>query len=354
MNIGILGGGQLSKMLALAGIPLGFRFIFYFPETPHSLHQLGEIINGSYDNLVLLSQFAKQVDVITYENENIPAETIDYLAKLTPVYPDKKAISISQDRLIEKSFFFDLGIPTNQFMNIDDKRDIVKAIEKFGYPLILKKRTHGYDGKGQFKINENTPIETIPHDYFHNTIAEEYIAFDREVSLIVAKNNDGTVYYDICENIHENGILRKTRAIKNDVLFDLAHNYVDKIINKLNYKGILAVEFFQIGTQLLANEMAPRVHNSGHWTIDACMTSQFENHLRAITDLPLGNPASLTEAIMFNILNRMPEKSKLLEMSGLCLHDYAKSSAPGRKLGHVTLLMNGLTHAVTQIETILK
>lgn len=354
MKIGVLGGGQLSKMLALTGISMGFHFVFYFPQAEHSLYALGEIINGSYDNFDLLSNFAKQVDVITYENENIPRQTIEYLENLKRVLPDKNAIAISQDRLLEKNYFLKLGIPTNQFMEINDSSDIDKAIKQYGTPLILKKRTQGYDGKGQFKINKNTAIETIPKDYIHNTIAEEYIAFDREVSLIVAKNSYGTVCYDLCENMHQNGILIKTRNIKKDPLFDLAHDYVNKIMNALNYVGILTVEFFQVGNKLIANEIAPRVHNSGHWTIDACIASQFENHLRAIANLPLGNVASLAEAIMFNILNKMPEKSKLLEFNGVCLHDYGKSPAPGRKLGHITLLGNRLQHTVTSIETLLK
>jgi 5-(carboxyamino)imidazole ribonucleotide synthase len=354
MKIGILGGGQLSRMLALAGIPLGFEFSFYFPKCEHALNKLGKIYHGKYGDYPNLQAFADQVDVITYENENIPATTLEFLAQNKPVYPDRKALLVAQDRLAEKSFFCQLQIPTNGFMAVNSKDDLLAAIKNFGYPLIIKKRTQGYDGKGQLKIDQDTNVDLIANEYCHHCIAEEFVAFNREVSLIAARNNRGeSVCYDICENIHNKGILFKTFNRTNDAIFALARSYVNKIIQQLDYVGILAVEFFQVENKLIANEMAPRVHNSGHWTLDACVTSQFENHLRCIADLPLGDVTSLTPAVMYNILNHMPDKNKLLEFAGLKLHDYCKAPAKGRKLGHATLLKPQLADAMVSLEKIL-
>lgn len=340
MNIGILGGGQLSRMLALAGIPLGLDFYFYVPTQSAALHSLGAIIPGDYTHLSQLKKFAEQVDVITFENENIPAATLDYLTSLKPVYPDQRALTITQDRLLEKNFFCDLNIPTNHFMPVNCQDDLLSAAQQLGYPFILKKRTHGYDGKGQVRINQVADIHALSDEQCHNTLAEEWIDFEREVSLIAARNITGNIiFYDVCENLHQNGILHSTHNRINDPIFKMASDYLQSIICALNYVGVLAVEFFQVGKQLLANEMAPRVHNSGHWTIDAAVTSQFENHLRCIIDWPLGNPASLTQAVMYNLLGKIPDKQTLLHDPNLRLHDYEKSPTPHRKVGHFTLLV---------------
>jgi len=338
VNIGILGGGQLSRMLALAGMPLGLTFHFYFPKAPHSLQSLGKVMHGEYDDLEQLDAFANQVDVITFENENIPTDVIVHLKKKTPVFPDENALAVSQDRLLEKRFFLKNAIPTNRFIEIHHRDDIDEVIEAFGFPFILKKRTHGYDGKGQVKINGHKDVAALPTDYFHHVLAEEFVHFDREVSLIMAVNAHGSVSYDVCENTHRHGILIKTQNKKQDAIFDLALDYLTHITRALNYVGVLAVEFFQVGDRLLANEMAPRVHNSGHWTIDACVTSQFENHLRAIAGFALGSPQSVSEAVMLNMIGKMPDRAALLGFPKLCLHDYEKEPRVGRKLGHVTLL----------------
>lgn len=341
MKVGILGGGQLSKLLAIAGIPMGIECVFYFPEKSHTLHHLGKVIHAPYEAWEALDAFAQQVDVITYENENIPIQTIEYLEKLAPVFPGKQSICVAQDRLLEKNFFLNNDIPTNKFIAINHKKDIELARRILGDQLILKKRTQGYDGKGQIKIDQNVSLADIPAYYLQHTIAEEYVSFDREVSLILARNKHGCVHYDLCENIHENGVLRRTRNIKNDLLLDLAYEHVNKIARALDHVGILTVEFFQVGETLIANEIAPRVHNSGHWTIDACVTSQFANHLRAILGLPLGSAKSLTNAVMFNILSNMPKVETCFVWDELCFYDYEKTPAAGRKLGHITLVDDG-------------
>lgn len=339
MRIGILGGGQLSQMLALSGIPLGIEFDFYFPNKAHSLNQLGKVHCAEYDDFHSLQSFANQVDVITYENENISIETLEFLSKTNKVYPDKHALRISQDRLFEKNMFKELEIPTNKHIEINTIDELSIAAQKLGYPFLLKKRTQGYDGKGQFIIKHPSDLSKVNTAQCINTIAEEFVSFDREVSIIAARNiSSQVVFYDICENTHKNGILLKTINRSNDPIFALAQVYLEKIMLSLNYVGVLALEFFQVGNQLIANEMAPRVHNSGHWTISACMTSQFENHLRSILDFPLGDTTSLGKACMYNILGDMPEIRKLLHFKGLSFHDYKKSPQKGRKLGHITVL----------------
>lgn len=354
MKIGILGGGQLSQMLALAGIPLGFKFSFYFPKAEHALNELGKIYHGEYYDAENLRAFANEVDIITYENENIPIATLELLEQIKPIYPDRKALEVSQDRLREKQFFLELNIPTNHFIEINGKTDLLRAIENLGRPLILKKRTEGYDGKGQLKILQDTNLDLLTDEHCHHCIAEEWVPFNREVSLIAATNHrHESVYYDISENIHKDGILFKTINRIDDSIFDLAHSYLEKIIHALGYVGILTVEFFQIGNKLIANEIAPRVHNSGHWTLDAAMTSQFENHLRSITNLPLGDTASLSRAVMYNILQQMPDKNTLLKIPELKLYDYCKIPKAKRKLGHVTLINSQLNHAIQQLRTLL-
>lgn len=340
MRVGILGGGQLSQMLALSGIKLGIKFSFYVENSPlPALNELGKIYFGLYTDFEKLKIFASQVDIITYENENIPVSTLEFLQKIINVYPSKKALSISQDRFLEKNLFQSLKIPTNKHLKVDSKNELLDAANQLGYPLIIKKRRFGYDGKGQIKINDTTDLEKIDLEYYNNCIAEEYVKFNREISLIGARDISGNiVFYDICENVHKNAILIKTINKVQDDFLDPARDYLERIMLELDYVGILTLEFFQRNNELIANEMAPRVHNSGHWTIEGSITSQFENHLRCILNLPLGDTTSLANCCMFNILTKMPNITKLLDINGLSFHDYQKSNQIGRKLGHVTLL----------------
>ncbi len=354
MKIGILGGGQLSQLLALAGIPLGLEFYFYTHAANCSAQGLGTLCLGDYQNFAALSAFAEKVDLITYENENIPVEVLTFLAGKKPVFPDKMALTHSQDRLLEKKLFQTLGIPSNQFMPVDHLEDLHKAIQTLGYPLVLKKRSEGYDGKGQVIISEKTDLTPL-HTSLKSTLAEEFIPFEREVSLIAARNSSGDcVYYDLSENQHKNGILRHTRNRPNDPLFIEAKKILKKLLEHLQYVGVLTIEFFVKDQQLIANEIAPRVHNSGHWTIEGAATSQFENHLRSILNWPLGLTQSLGNANLYNILSEMPAISSLLAIPGLHIYDYRKSPRPNRKLGHVTLVMQEneelnrlITHALT-------
>jgi len=353
MKIGILGGGQLSRMLALSGIPLGIEFDFYFPNKMQALNPLGKAHVAEYDDWESLQYFCDQVDVITYENENIKLETLDFLAKSKNIYPDKNVLRVSQDRLLEKALFGELEIPTNRYMAVNSLDELFVAIQTLGYPLMLKKCREGYDGKGQAKINNPSDLSKISVAQCTNAIAEEFVRFDREISLIAARNKrEEVVFYDICENVHRDGILFKTVNRFHDSAFAAARNYVEKVLKALDYVGVLTIEFFQVGEQLIANEMAPRVHNSGHWTLDACVTSQFENHVRAILNLPLGDSTSLSQACMYNLLSKMPDITTLLACKGSRLYDYKKTPEKGRKLGHISLL-NDDPNRLNELEEII-
>lgn len=321
-------------------LSLGLEFYFYEPNAESCACGLGPRIQADYQDFDNLKKFADAVDVITFENENIPVKTLQFLQQYKPVYPGIEALRTSQDRLFEKTLFQELGIPTTEFMPVNNADDLTAAIVKMGYPVILKKRTHGYDGKGQLKINTAAQLQDLQTDLLSNSIVEKWVSFDREVSLIAVRNPSGqTVFYDICENVHNNGILFTTKNKINDPDFELARGFVLKLLDKFQYVGTIALEFFQVGARLIANEIAPRVHNSGHWTIEGAVISQFENHLRAILNWPLGDCSSLGYATMYNILGQLPDKIKLLQDGRVHLHDYHKLPKPGRKIGHYTKIM---------------
>lgn len=338
MHIGILGGGQLGRMLALAGYPLGLTFSFYEPNSDCCARYLGKVTQAGYHDNNKLREFAQSVDIITYESENIPYNAVQLLSQYRPVYPNENILKHCQNRLLEKQLFNQLDIPTVNFFAVNNLDDLKNAAEKLGFPFLLKTCTQGYDGKGQIKINNFAECSNLNLENNISYIAEEYIHFDREVSLIAVKNNTETVFYDICENIHKNGILIETANKPNDTVFALAKTYVNRVLDQFDYRGTFTIEFFQTGENLLANEMAPRVHNSGHWTIEGAVTSQFENHLRAILNWPLGNTESIGQTKMFNIIGEIPDKVKLLQQKNLHLHDYGKQIKPGRKLGHITIV----------------
>ncbi len=342
MTVGVLGGGQLGRMLALAGIPLGLKFKFLDPSSGSPTTGLGESLTGSYDDMHLLSNFAQGLDVVTYEFENIPAKTIETIAHSRPVHPPQRALEISQDRTKEKFFFREHGIPTPAFVDVNSYSELVKAARIIGYPSILKTRTSGYDGKGQFILKHSDDIDTAWNS-LHGvpSLLEQWIAFDRELSIIAVRGKDSsTVFYPLIENSHRNGILRSSLAPAPNTeggLSNLAAEYAVKILDALNYVGTLTIELFQLNNQLIANEMAPRVHNSGHWTIEGAETSQFENHLRAIIGSPLGSATPRGYSAMVNIIGTIPDTQKILEVPGTHLHIYGKHPRPDRKLGHVTL-----------------
>lgn len=341
MKIGILGGGQLARMLILAGKPLGIDFVVFTPKLSSCTENLAQHVIAELDDIKALDSFAEQVDVITYETENIPVAAVDYLNQHKPVFPGSDTLAITQDRLKEKELFKELAVPTNQFFAIDSASALHQAAELLGLPFMLKSRRGGYDGKYHYRIDSQKSIDDlIAKNNLTGHIAEAFVAFEREISTLAVVARDGEIAcYDICENRHTDGILHKTFNRPNDPMAETALRYLNKIASGLPaYAGTIAVEFFVKGQGLLANEIAPRVHNSGHWTIDACYTSQFENHLRAIAGLPLGDTASFAECEMTNIIGCWPDRKQLFNTPALSIHDYQKEPRAGRKLGHITKL----------------
>ncbi len=340
MKIGILGGGQLSQMLALAGIPLGLDFVFYEPQKQTSVALFANVINGAYADLAQIDQFLKQVDVVTFENENIPLATLNHITANHVLHPSKEALLATQDRLLEKQLFQQLHIPTNRFQAINSVTELTACIEEFSLPLVVKKRRHGYDGRGQFILRDHTQLKQLNDQACQDCIVEEFIAYDREVSVIAARSQNQFVVYDLNQNCHKQGILFQTQNVINDPLLTKASDHIKKLMDHFNYYGICTIEFFVKGQQLIANEVAPRVHNSGHWTIEGALTSQFENHLRAILNWPLGSTQSLNLVTMFNLISDLQSLETLKIFNDIALHLYHKSPRLMRKLGHVTLPSN--------------
>lgn len=340
MRIGILGGGQLARMMALSGKPLGLNFVFYEPRDEHCVSHLGDIVKADYDDFQGMNRFAEQVDVITIENENIPCKTVEYLKNQKPVYPGVNALSYAQDRFYEKSLMSELNIAIPECHTVHSQAELTQAAEALGFPFVLKTRRGGYDGKGQWRFKNAEALSTFElADNDFGFLAEQHVAFEREVSLIAVRALDGDIrYYPLCENAHEDGILVTTTVSGQDNLQSEAEAKMKTVLEQLKYVGVLVIEFFVKDGQLLVNEMAPRVHNSGHWSIEGAVCSQFENHCRAIAGLPLGDTRLIAPVTMNNIIGDWPDSSALLKQAGLHLHDYQKSPRAGRKLGHVTIL----------------
>ena len=341
MKVGIIGAGQLGRMLALAGYPLGIEcaFLDRSQRSPGGL--VGEILVGELDDAGQLDTLASKADVVTFEFENIPVEALERAAARAPVYPPAAALAAAQDRLNEKRLFERIGIPTAPYITVDDAEDLRGIGAELDWPVILKARRLGYDGRSQRVANSEQELALAWADLgLVPAIAESWVDFERELSLIGARGADGqTVFYPLSENVHENGILRTSTApYEDDALQQTAQRWLSALMERFEYRGVLTVEFFQTATGLVANEMAPRVHNSGHWTIEGAETSQFENHLRAVLGLPVGDPAPRGCAAMLNLIGRMPDAAKLLAIPGAHLHDYCKEPRPNRKLGHCTLV----------------
>ncbi len=342
VRVGVLGGGQLGRMLALAGVPLGMRFTFYDPSDQASAAHVGTLIVGSYDDDAALDRFCADVDVVTYEFENVPVRAAEYVAARRPVWPPVETLRVAQDRVCEKECFRGLGIPTAPFAAVDTREELHGAVSAIGLPGVLKTRTLGYDGKGQCVIRELGEIDTawqalggVPLIY------EGFVTFTRELSILAARGGDGTsAFYPLIENVHSEGILRCSIAPALSVdaaMQQLANEYATRVLGALHYVGVLAIELFETPNGLVANEMAPRVHNSGHWTIEGAETSQFENHLRAVCGLPLGCPDMVGAAAMLNIIGTVPPVGDVLSVADTHLHLYGKRQALRRKLGHVTV-----------------
>ena len=340
MNVGIVGGGQLARMLALAGYPLDLRFQVLDPASDACAGQVAALLRGDYDQETRLEALADWADVVTFDFENVPAEAAHTLERQVAVYPPAQALALAQDRLLEKTLFWELGIPTPAFTTVASLKELQAAIERVGLPAMLKTRRLGYDGKGQYLLREAADADAawralggVP------LLLESFIPFEREVSVLAVRGRDGsTACYPLVENHHRDGILRLSRApLAAPELAREGWNYARRLLDRLHYVGLLAVEFFVRDGRLIANEMAPRVHNSGHWTIEGAQTSQFENHLRAVLGLPLGLTEALGHAAMINCIGSLPPRAAVLAVPGAHYHAYGKASRPGRKVGHITL-----------------
>ena len=341
-KIGVLGAGQLGRMMGLAGIPLDCRFRFLDPVENSPAKVVGEQIVGPFSQGTHLDQFSSGLDVLTYEFENVPVELARHMAGRLPVYPPPQALEFSQDRLIEKQLFQRLGIQPAPFHALQNLSDLEQIIKAFGFPFIIKTRRMGYDGKGQFLVKSESDAKQVWQDGLgHDLIAEGFVRFQRECSLIAVRSKDArTAFYPLVQNFHHQGILRLSLVPCQKLTGELqsqAVGYVAKILQELDYTGVLAVEFFVADNKLIANEMAPRVHNSGHWTMDGAETSQFENHIRAITGLPLGATNAIGASAMINLIGTVPDVHRMLKIPGSHLHLYGKEPREGRKLGHLNI-----------------
>ena len=348
-HIGILGDGQLGRMLALAGQPLGYQFRFFCGQDPKSVEGLGEIFHGDLNHLEDLKKFAQDCDVITYETENIPTEPIEFLLRLKKtVYPGIESLRTCQDRWLEKNLFQKLNIPTNRFLAAQDAHAVAIVAQSLKTPCLIKSRRFGYDGKNQHSIRTSKDIDSaqLLNNSFYPAIGEEFVHFDFEISRIAARSANGDIeFYPMAQNTHRNGVLLWSEDLRDQIsaeryaeLERLSRDYVSRILTELQHVGVLAVEFFVLGSKLLANEIAPRVHNSGHWTIEACATSQFTNHLLAISGAKLGSTQVHSHWVMGNLLGIEPNYKAIENLNQTYLHWYNKSVKPGRKVGHITAL----------------
>jgi 5-(carboxyamino)imidazole ribonucleotide synthase len=341
-RIGCLGGGQLGRMLALAGYPLGLSFTFLDPAADAAAGQVGELLVGPYSDPGCLEELGARSDLVTFEFESVPDGSARSLAAVSAVFPPPRALAVAQDRLLEKQLFLELGIATAAYIPVDGPDDLERARRWLHRPARLKSRRLGYDGHGQASVRTEEELESgwrevggVP------CLLEEEVAFERELSIIGVRSRSGEVaFYPLAENHHQASVLRLSLAPAPQVGAKLqaeAREICLGIMERLDYCGVLAVELFQLGSGLMANEIAPRVHNSGHWTQDGAITSQFENHLRAGLGWPLGDTAASGPTAMVNILSTMPEPASVLAIPGVHLHLYGKSARPLRKLGHVNV-----------------
>jgi 5-(carboxyamino)imidazole ribonucleotide synthase len=341
VKIGIIGAGQLGRMLVLAGTPLGLRFAAYDPSAEAPAGQVAPLCNGGFDDLDALRRFAAGSDIVTFDWENVPVASARAAAAGARVLPSPRALEAAQDRLHEKRLFSRLGIPVAPHRAVDDLPGLERAVSAIGLPGILKTRRLGYDGKGQSTLRRPADIARAWRELQGRPlIYEGMVDFDCEVSLVAARGRRGEIaFYPLARNEHAGGILSVSIApFQRPRLQRLAEAHLRALLEHLHYVGVLCVEFFVTGHRLVANEMAPRVHNSGHWTIEGAETSQFENHLRAIAGLPLGSTRARGHAVMVNCIGRMPPAAQALALEGVHVHDYGKSRRPGRKLGHLTFV----------------
>ena len=361
--VAVLGGGQLGRMLGLAGIPLGLRFRFLDPVAGAPAAAVGDLVVGPLGDEGALAEVARDAVAVTYEWEGVPADAARFLARDRPVRPGARSLEVAQDRLVEKETFRRLGIATAAFFPIDSRGDLDAAVAAVGLPAVLKTRKGGYDGKGQAVLRTPEDLERrwselggVP------LILESLVPFDRELSVLAVRGLDGAIAcWPLVENHHEGGILRVSRAPAPSLsasLQERGEELASRLLEDLDHVGVLAVELFQVGGgtgdgELLANEIAPRVHNSGHWTIEGAVTSQFENHLRAVRGWPLGATSPRGSSAMVNCIGVLPAPEAVLAVPGAHLHDYGKSPRRGRKLGHVTVVAGDDAELARRLDALL-
>jgi 5-(carboxyamino)imidazole ribonucleotide synthase len=356
-RVAVLGGGQLGWMLGRAGIPLGCSFAFLDPVDGAPASMVGELVVGGLDDVAAARRAAAGAAVVTYEWEGVPSATARALESIAPVYPPPRALDVAQDRIVEKETLRGLGVATAPFRSVDSEADLRAAVDTIGLPAVLKTRRGGYDGKGQLFLRDVDDVDGawarlggVP------SILEGFVDFDRELSILAVRGRDGEVrFWPAVENQHRDGILRVTRAPApglDDALQKRAEAALRPLLDDLDYVGVGCVELFDVGGELLANEIAPRVHNSGHWTIEGAQTSQFENHVRAIVGLPLGPTAARGPSAMVNCIGTMPERAAIDAIPDAVLHDYGKAPRPGRKLGHVTVTAADTNQLESRLERV--
>jgi 5-(carboxyamino)imidazole ribonucleotide synthase len=341
-RVAVLGGGQLGRMLGLAGIPLGLSFGFLDPSADAPAAVAGDVVIGALDDVGAARRAATGAAVITYEWEGVPAETARALEAGTPVFPLPRALEVAQDRIVEKDTFGSLGIATAPYRAVDDRASLDAAVGEVGLPAVLKTRRGGYDGKGQAVLRSVVAVDAAWAQLGGAPlILEGFVPFSRELSIVAVRGRDGEIRcWPAVENHHVDGILHLTRAPApglDAAIQARAEACIRPLLDALEYVGVGCVELFELDGTLLANEMAPRVHNSGHWTIEGAETSQFENHLRAVLGWPLGSTAPRGVSAMVNCISTMPDRDQVLAVDGAHLHDYGKEPRPGRKLGHITV-----------------
>jgi 5-(carboxyamino)imidazole ribonucleotide synthase len=343
--LGVLGGGQLARMLALAAAPLGAKTLVVDSATDACAGQVAPLVVADWADYAALEAFAAQVDVVTFDFENVPAATAHWLAERVAVFPAPQALAVAQDRLAEKTLFRECGLPTPDFMTVDTREQLDQALATVGAPAILKTRRLGYDGKGQFRLRELADADAAwaaPGEQAskHGLILEAFVPFERELSVLAVRGRDGDFRtWPLTRNWHVDGVLSMSLAPAPDIalLQQRATDLARTLAERLGYVGVFALELFVKDGELLGNEMAPRVHNSGHWTIEGAHTSQFENHVRAVLGLPLGDTGARGVSAMFNWIGDLPDASPVLQAVDAHWHDYGKQARSGRKVGHATV-----------------
>ncbi|MBD8873088.1 5-(carboxyamino)imidazole ribonucleotide synthase [Rhodanobacter sp. DHB23] len=358
--LGILGGGQLARMLALAAAPLGVNSLVVDSAADACAGQVAPLVRADWTDYAALEEFARKVDVVTFDFENVPAETAQWLAGRVAVFPNPRALAVAQDRLAEKTLFRECGLATPEFMAVGDRAGLDRALAAVGAPAILKTRRLGYDGKGQFRLKSLADADAAwaalgAQAEKHGLILEAFVPFQRELSVLAVRGRDGDFRtWPLTRNWHVDGVLSMSLAPAPDIdaLQPRATALARTLAERLDYVGVFALELFVKDGELLGNEMAPRVHNSGHWTIEGAHTSQFENHVRAVLGLPLGDTGARGQSAMFNWIGELPDPAPVLRGIDAHWHDYGKSARVGRKVGHATVCAPDAKQLAQRLETL--